>query len=675
MSDSVRKLVVTSALPYANGPIHLGHLVEYIQTDIWVRFQKMQGHDCVYVCADDAHGTAIMLKARDEGISPEQLIERVGREHRQDFVDFLIGFDNYHSTHSKENRHYSELIYSRLKEAGHITSRMVTDLYDPQERLFLPDRFILGECPSCGAPDQYGDSCEVCSATYTPADLKNPRSALSGSTPIEKENLHYFFKLADFETSLRTWSNAGHTQNQIARKLEEWFSAGLREWDISRDAPYWGFEIPDAPGKYFYVWLDAPVGYMASYKHYCDQKNLDFDELWDSNSYAELYHFIGKDIAYFHTLFWPAMLEGAGFRKPTAVYCHGFLTVNGKKMSKSRQTFIKARTYLDHLDPEYLRYYFATKLGSGIEDIDLNLKDFLLRVNSDLIGKVVNIASRCAGFINKRFASQLAPVVPEPELYERFTAASVAIGKYYELREFGHAMREIMALADLANRYIDEKKPWILAKQEDQQQQVQSVCSMGLNLFRILITYLKPVLPRLAFKVEQFLNIEPLRWEQVKAPLTEHRINKFTPLMNRVEQARIDTMIEDSKEDLIESDAGAPNPRVIDPIAAQVKFEDFAKLDLRIAKITKAETVEGTGKLLKLTLDLGNDTRTVFAGIKSAYSPEDLNNRLTVIVANLAPRQMRCGISEGMVLAAGPGGKEIFILSPDEGALPGMRVT
>ncbi|MCP4410363.1 MAG: methionine--tRNA ligase [Gammaproteobacteria bacterium] len=676
MNESANKILVTSALPYANGPIHLGHLVEYIQTDIWVRFQKMQDHDCIYVCADDAHGTPIMIKAREEGIPAQQLIERIGQEHQRDFADFHIEFDNYHSTHSDENRYYSELIYARLKQSGHIASRTVIDLYDPEQQMFLPDRFIKGECPHCGAQDQYGDSCEECGATYTPAELKNARSAISGAAPEKRENLHYFFRLSNFEPILRGWASEGHVQKQIARKLDEWFSTGLREWDISRDAPYWGFEIPDAPGKYFYVWLDAPIGYMASYRQYCDRKGLDFDAIWGPESQAELYHFIGKDIAYFHTLFWPAMLHGAGFRKPTAVYCHGFLTVDGQKMSKSRGTFIKARTYLDHLNPEYLRYYFAAKLGSGIDDIDLNLEDFMRRVNSDLVGKVVNIASRCAGFINKRYAGQLAEEIDEPEFYREFTQAAKGISKHYQGREFGHAMREIMTLADRANQYIDEQKPWVLAKQQGQEEHLQQVCSIGLNLFRILVNFLKPVLPELANKSEQFLNIAPLHWNDGQNPLIGHTINKFKPLMTRVERKAIDAMIEDSSKHLAPTanEPGANGPLDQAPIGKTISFEDFTKLDLRIARIEKAEYVSGADKLLRLTLDLGGEKRNVFAGIKAAYSVEDLEGRLTVMVANLAPRKMRFGTSEGMVLAAGPGDKDIFLLKPDEGAEPGMRV-
>ncbi|MFW5454372.1 methionine--tRNA ligase [Thioalkalivibrio sulfidiphilus] len=672
-SPATRQILVTSALPYANGPIHLGHLVEYIQTDIWVRFQRMGGHRCIYVCADDAHGTPIMLKARAEGIEPEELIERIGHEHRADFAGFHVAFDQYHSTHSPENQHFAELIYTRLRDGGHIARRTIRQAYDPKAGMFLPDRFIKGECPKCGAADQYGDSCEACGATYAPTDLKNPVSAISGATPVEKESEHYFFKLADFEQFLRAWTGSGSLQPEIRNKLNEWFKAGLTDWDISRDAPYWGFEIPDAPGKYFYVWLDAPIGYMASFKRYCEGHGLDFDAWWSPDSQAELYHFIGKDIAYFHTLFWPAMLTGAGFRAPTAVFCHGFLTVNGQKMSKSRGTFIKARTYLDHLNPEYLRYYFAAKLGSGVDDIDLSLDDFIARVNSDLVGKVVNIASRCAGFIHKRFNGQLADSLPDADLYQRFARSRDEIAKLFEAREFGQAMREIMALADVANQYIDEHKPWVLAKQEGMEDRVQAVCTQGLNLFRVLMTYLKPVLPAMAEKAEGFLNVAPLAWNHVAEPLLAHRINPFEPLMTRVDPDAVARLQEASREDL--TAATAPKQELEGgPIAQEIGIEDFGKIDLRVARIVKAEHVEGADKLLRLSLDLGGEMRQVFAGIKSAYDPADLEGKLTVMVANLAPRKMKFGMSEGMVLAAGPGGKELFILNPDDGARPGMRV-
>ena len=683
MADTNRKILVTSALPYANGPIHIGHLVEYLQTDIWVRFQKLRGHHCIYVCADDAHGTPIMLRAQNEGITPEELVARIDVEHRADFADFAIQFDNYHTTHSAENRELAETIYTRLKEGGHIATRTITQAYDPEKEMFLPDRFIKGECPRCGAADQYGDNCEACGATYSPTELKNAVSAISGATPIEKDSEHHFFQLGDFQKMLEGWIGENRVQESIAAKLKEWFEDELKDWDISRDAPYFGFEIPGAPGKYFYVWLDAPIGYMASFKNLCDKRDdLDFDEYWKPGSDTELYHFIGKDIAYFHTLFWPAMLHGANFRTPSAVFCHGFLTVNGQKMSKSRGTFIMARTYLDHLNPEYLRYYFAAKLGDGIDDLDLNMEDFMQRVNSDLVGKVVNIASRCAGFVNKKFDGMLSNDLAEPELYQEFVNQSEHIAAQYEAREFGHAMRSIMALADKANQYIDEHKPWVLAKEEGKEQQVQDVCSMGLNMFRALVTYLKPVLPVLTEQAETFLNVEPLNWDSIGTPLTNHKLNKFKPLMTRVEQEKIDAMLEDSKQNIAATEAteesktevNADSPLAKDPISETINFDDFAKLDLRIAKIVKAEHVEGADKLLQLTLDIGGETRNVFAGIKSAYNPEDLEGKLTVMVANLAPRKMRFGLSEGMVLAAGPGGKDLFILHPDDGAEPGMRV-
>jgi methionyl-tRNA synthetase len=679
MSSQPRKILVTSALPYANGPIHIGHLVEYIQTDIWSRFQKMRGHECYYVCADDAHGTPIMLRARQEGITPEALIARVAVEHKADFADFRIGFDNYHSTHSEENRHYATLIYARNRDKGHIAIRTITQAYDPVEHMFLPDRFIKGECPKCGAKDQYGDNCEACGASYSPSELKNPYSVVSGAKPIDKESEHYFFRLGDFEAMLKAWTRGGHVQKEVANKLDEWFEAGLQEWDISRDAPYFGFEMPDHPGKYFYVWLDAPIGYMASFRNLCDRTpGLDFDTFWDRDSTAELYNFIGKDIVYFHTLFWPAMLHGADFRTPSAVFVHGFLTVDGAKMSKSRGTFIKARTYLDHLDPEYLRYYFAAKLGAGVDDIDLSLEDFTARVNADLVGKVVNIASRCAGFVSKRFAGRLSATVAEPALLEEFVAAGPSIAGAYEGREYSRAVREIMALADVANRYIDERKPWVIAKEAGRDGELQDVCSMGLNLFRLLIGYLRPILPGTAEKAEAFLRIAPLDWEALTWPLVDHTVGTFEPLMTRVDLKRVEAMLEASKEDLAKRDTGqpaeAPGPLDADPIAAAIPYDDFAKVDLRVARIVAAQPVEGADKLLHLTLDLGGETRNVFAGIKSAYAPADLEGRLTVMVANLAPRKMRFGTSEGMVLAAGPGGKDIFLLALDTGAEPGMRV-
>ena len=679
---STRKILVTSALPYANGPIHIGHLVEYIQTDIWVRFQKQRGNVCYYVCADDTHGTPIMLRADMEGITPEDLITQVGKDHQADFAEFGVAFDNYHSTHSEENKTLSSIIYERLRDAGHITSRTITQGYDPVKKMFLSDRFIKGDCPKCGALEQYGDGCEVCGSTYSPTDLKNAVSAISGAKPVPKDSVHYFFNLENFSAMLQEWTTtAGHLQPEVSNKMAEWLNGGLQQWDISRDAPYFGFEIPDAPGKYFYVWLDAPIGYMASFKNLCTKQGQDFDEFWRKDSVAELYHFIGKDIIYFHALFWPAMLSGAQFRTPSAVFAHGFLTVNGEKMSKSRGTFIKARTYLDHLNPEYLRYYFAAKLSAGVDDIDLNFDDFSQRVNSDIVGKVVNIASRCSGFISKRFANRLSKNCSEPALFADFVNANENIAELYETREFAKAMREIMALADKANAYIDEKKPWQLAKEEGKDQELHDVCSMGLNLFRVLAAYLKPVLPALVKEAEQFLAIESQHWVTGLQPLKDHVINEFKPLMTRVEADKIAAIVEASKESLEKtSDPNQANSKTetivkkFEPIADTIQIDDFAKLDIRIALIVKAEAVPEADKLLKLTVDIGDETRTVFAGIKSAYKPEDLEGRLTVVLANLAPRKMKFGLSEGMVLAAGPGGKDIFVVSPDEGAVAGMRV-
>lgn len=680
MSEA-RQILVTSALPYANGSIHLGHMLEYIQTDMWVRFQKLRGNQCVYVCADDAHGSAIMLRAEKEGITPEQLIANVQAEHSADFADFLVDFDNFHSTHSEENRHFAGLIYTRLRDAGHIATRSVTQYFDPEKGMFLADRFIKGTCPKCGAEDQYGDNCEKCGATYEPTELKDPRSAISGATPVLRESKHFFFKLPDFEAMLKEWTRSGALQESVANKIAEWLDAGLQEWDISRDAPYFGFEIPDEPGKYFYVWLDAPVGYMASFANLCKRRpELDFDAFWGKDSKAELYHFIGKDIINFHALFWPAMLEGAGYRKPTALNVHGYLTVNGQKMSKSRGTFIKARTYLEHLNPEYLRYYYASKLSRGVDDLDLNLEDFVQKVNSDLVGKVVNIASRCAGFIHKGNGGVLVEANPEPELWAAFQNAAPSIAEAYEARDFARAMREIMALADRANAWIADKAPWALNKQEGKQAEVQAICALGVNLFRQLVILLKPVLPKLAEATEAFLNVAPLTWADLATPLANHPLNAFTPLMTRIEPAKIEAMVEASKEDLAAAETGSSpkqgNGELLkEPLAPQINFDAFAAVDLRIALIEKAELVEGAEKLLRLTLDIGDEKRNVFSGIKSAYpNPAELEGRLTLYVANLAPRKMKFGVSEGMVLAAGPGGKEIFLLSPDAGAKPGQRV-
>ena len=675
-TPATRKILVTSALPYANGQIHLGHLLEYIQTDIWARFQRLRGHECYLVCADDAHGTPIMLKAEQEGITPQELIDRVSIEHKRDFDEFLISFDNYYSTHSPENKYFSELFYRLLNDKGHITRRTIKQLFDPEKQMFLPDRFVIGTCPKCKSTDQYGDNCEVCGSTYAPTDLIEPKSVLSGATPVQRESEQLFFKLGDFKDFLLNWLD-GHTQKEIANKQKELFDEEVFEWDISRNAPYWGFEIPGEKDKFFYVWMDAPIGYLASFKNLCDRENLDFDEYFNVGSDCELYHFIGKDIARFHTLFWPAQMHGADFRTPDGVWAHGFLTVNGQKMSKSRGTFIMASAYLNHLNPEYLRYYFAAKLDNSIDDLDLNLDDFQIRVNSDLVGKLVNIASRCAGFISKNFDGKLSDSLPDQKLFDQFVVAGDSIAEAFESRRYSKAIREIMALADKANQYIDRQKPWVLIKNSETKAEVQGICTQGLNLFRLLIIYLKPVLPRTAENSEQFLQVPPLTWADSLTPLLDHEINRFKPLLTRIENKPIQKMMDETKADQ-EKDQAADNvkrPLAESPIADQINIDDFSKLDLRIAKILKAQTVDGADKLLQLTLDLGYETRNVFAGIKSAYRPEQLDGRLTVMVANLAPRKMKFGVSEGMVLCAGPGGEDLYLLSPDDGAVPGMRVT
>jgi len=691
MATDKRKILVTSALPYANGPIHIGHLVEYIQTDIWSRFQKMRGHECHYVCADDTHGTPIMLRAEKEGITPEQLIDRVWHEHKTDFDGFHIAFDNYHSTNSDENRHYAYDIYNKLDAAGLIEVRSIEQFFDPVKEMFLPDRFIKGECPKCHAKDQYGDSCEVCGAAYQPTELINPYSAVSGAEPVRRQSDHFFFKLSDPRCVefLSGWIEPPRVQKESANKLREWLDGGLTDWDISRDAPYFGFEIPGHSGKYFYVWLDAPIGYIGSFRNLCDREGIDFDAFWDAakarDAGTEVYHFIGKDILYFHALFWPAELEHAGYRTPSGVFAHGFLTVDGQKMSKSRGTFIKARTYLDHLNPEYLRYYFAAKLGAGVDDIDLNLEDFAQRVNSDLVGKLVNIASRCAGFINKRFEGRLSDALADPNLFGEVIAAGNSIAEAYEGRDYNRAVREIMALADRANQYIDEQKPWVIAKEEGKEAELQAICSMGLNLFRVLVGYLRPVLPATAEAAEAFLSVAPLTWEDLPHPLLDHTIEAFKPLMTRADPKHIEAMVDASKDDLAatkdsghqahsEARHGEHQQHAIQPLADAIGIEDFAKVDLRIARITDATHVEGADKLLQLTLDIGNETRTVFAGIKSAYDPETLKGRLTVMVANLAPRKMKFGLSEGMILAASDERGGPFLLAPDSGAEPGMRI-
>lgn len=670
-----RDILVTSALPYANGSLHLGHLLETIQTDIWVRHQKARGHRCLYVCADDTHGTAIMLKAEEQGITPEQLIAAIREEHLQDFRDFLIGFDNYHSTHSEENRHYSSLIYQRVRDAGLIKTREITQAFDPEKNLFLADRYIKGSCPKCKAPDQYGDNCEVCGATYSPMDLIDSVSTISGAKPVAKASTHYFFDLPSCAEFLKQWTRAGHLQDEVANKLAEWLNEGLQPWDISRDAPYFGFEIPDAPGKYFYVWLDAPVGYMASFQDLCNRTGLSFDHYWSQNSSAELCHFIGKDIINFHALFWPALLQNAGFRTPSKVFAHGFLTVDGKKMSKSRGTFIRARSYLKQLPPEPLRYYFAAKLGSGVDDIDLNLTDFVQRVNADLVGKLINIASRCAGFIAKS-GGQLPAELEAPQLWQQFIDAGADIARAFEQREYGRAIRDIMSLADEANLYINDRAPWVLAK-ADNMAEALAVSGMGINLFRVLMIYLQAVLPATADKAREFLN-DNLQWDDAIQPLLSHTITPFKPMMSRIEMAQVDAILAEEQQAQAQAvqqpQAAAALTATSDAIADTVSVDDFARINLRVAKIIDAQQVPGADKLLQLTVDIGSETRNIFAGIKSAYQPEQLIGRLTVVVANLAPRKMKFGLSEGMVIAAGPGGSDIFLLTPDNGAKPGMRV-
>lgn len=677
-----RRILVTSALPYANGPLHLGHMVETIQTDIWVRFQKLRGHECMYVCADDTHGTPIMLRAQSEGITPEELIARVGLEHKADLDAFNIGFDNYHSTHSEENRELTYRTYEALERGGHIERRMVRQAYDEKTQMFLPDRFVKGTCPRCNAANQYGDSCESCGATYSTSELINPISAVSGTTPVERESEHLFFKLADFETMLREWTRSGTLQQAVANKLEEWFSAGLKDWDISRDAPYFGFEIPDAPGKYFYVWLDAPVGYMASFLNLCRNNGWGFESWWKPGSPTELYHFIGKDILYFHALFWPAVLQGAGFRTPDGVFVHGFLTINGEKMSKSRGTFITASSWREHLPTEPLRYFFASRLGPGLDDLDLGLDDFVNKVNSDIVGKLVNIASRCSGFLARSFDNRLAIKLPEPDLYEEFLHKLPIIAEAYESRDYAAAIREIMTLADRANLYIDQQKPWLLAKNPERAAEVHGVCTQAINLFRVLVMLLKPVLPELAKKAEEFLGGNELCWEDVQRPLLGSKVNNYEVLATRIDAGAVKALITANQAPASPEPSQSKSAPIASTAPGEASIDDFAKLDLRIAKILHAELVEGADKLLKLTVDVGSEfgTRTIFAGIRSAYAPEDLIGRMTLVFANLKPRKMRFGVSEGMVLAAGsdsPNGdseKQIFILSPDTGAMPGMKV-
>ncbi len=665
----MRRLLVTAALPYANGPIHLGHLVEYLQTDIWTRFQRLRGNDCLYICADDTHGTPVMLHAQELGITPDELVAKMQAEHQADFEGFHIGFDNYYSTNSDENRQFAEEIYLKHRDAGHIDRRDVRQAYCPHDKMFLPDRFIRGTCPKCGAEDQYGDSCENCNSAYSPVDLVGAKCAVCGTAPVEKSSEHLFFRLQDFEQFLSEWIHSGRLQPDITKKLEEWFKEGLRDWDISRDAPYFGFEIPGEMGKFFYVWLDAPMGYMASTLDYCRRTGRDFDEYWRGED-TEVVHFIGKDIVYFHTLFWPAVLHGAGFRTPSNVWVHGFLTVDGAKMSKSRGTFIMARTYLEHLDPQFLRYYYAYKLNARVEDIDLNFEDFANRVNSDLVGKVVNLASRTARFVGKNCGGRLSESYPEDGgLLEQYIAAGDEIAAQYEARDFNKAMRSIMALAEKGNQFVESNAPWTLAKEEGKTEELRDVCTVALNLFRVLVLYLKPVLPKLAEDVERFLKIEALSWGDLSKPLTGQEIGSFKHLMQRVDPKKIAKMVEATKKTVAKKKRAAKEESKV------ISIDDFSKVELRIARIESAEHVEGADKLLHLALDLGDQgKRQVFAGIKAAYDPTTLPGRLVVCVANLAPRKMKFGVSEGMVLASGPGGTDIYLLSPDSGATPGQLV-
>ena len=682
-----RKILVTSALPYANGSIHLGHMVEHIQTDVWVRFQKLRGHECYYCCADDTHGTPVMLAAQKQGIAPEDMIAKVREEHLADFTGFNIGYDNYYSTHSPENKQFSQDIYRALKANGKIESRVIEQLFDPEKQMFLPDRFVKGECPKCHAQDQYGDNCEVCGTTYSPTELINPYSAVSGAKPELRESEHFFFKLGECADFLKAWTSGNnphdgkpHLQPEALNKMKEWLGEGeettLSDWDISRDAPYFGFEIPDAPGKYFYVWLDAPVGYMASFKNLCDRIGIDFDEYFKADSQTEMYHFIGKDILYFHALFWPAMLHFSGHRAPTGVYAHGFLTVDGQKMSKSRGTFITAKSYLEQgLNPEWMRYYIAAKLNSKIEDIDLNLQDFISRVNSDLVGKYVNIAARASGFIAKRFEGRLKDVA-DSELLAKLTAQSEAIAECYESREYAKALRDIMALADIVNEYVDANKPWELAKQEGQDERLHEVCSELINAFTMLTAYLAPVLPKVAENAAKFLNLEAITWANTRETLGEHTINKYEHLMQRVEQKQVDDLIEANKQSIQTTPAPAAEESKYEKVAEQASFDDFMKIDMRVAKVLNCEAVEGSTKLLKFDLDFGFEKRIIFSGIAASYpNPAELNGRMVIAVANFAPRKMaKFGVSEGMILSAATAEGNLKLLDVDAGAQPGDKV-
>ena len=677
-----RRILVTSALPFANGPLHLGYILEAVQTDIWVRFQKLRGHECYYVCADDTHGTPIMLKAQSEGLTPEQLIAQVKIEHQRDFTDMMIGMDNFGSTHAAENEALCDRMYLLQRDGGYIDRRSVRQAYDDTAHMFLPDRYVRGTCPICATPDQYGDSCEHCGSTYTPAELKNPISVVSGTTPVWRESEHYFFRLSAFEQSLREWIGSGTVQESAARKLDEWFSQGLRDWDISRDAPYFGFEIPDAPLKYFYVWFDAPIGYLASFTQLCARTNLRFDDFFGVDSTAELHHFIGKDILYFHALFWPAVLQASAMRRPTAVHTHGFVTINGQKMSKSRGTFITARKYLQNFPAEYLRYYFAAKLGPGIDDMDMNLEEFATRLNSEIVGKLVNIASRCAGFITRTSAGKLAGALPDRDLFAAFVSAGDSIAKSYDGRDTAAAMRDIMALCDRANQYVDSRKPWMLAKDPNNAAEVQSVCTQALNLFRVLMIYLEPVLPSMAARARTFFQESGWTWAAAATPLLSTSINPYEALAVRLDPKAVARLVEPEEpaaSGARSANRGASDAATLAAAASvegnMISIDDFLRVDLRVAKVLAAEFIVGADKLLKLRIDVGElGERQIFAGIRAAYDPATLVGRLIVVVANLEPRTMRFGVSEGMMLAAGPGGKDIFALSPDSGATPGMRV-
>lgn len=688
-----RRILVTSALPYANGPIHIGHLVEYLQTDIWVRLQKLRGHECRYFCADDTHGTAIMISAKRAGVSEEEFIAGVSAEHQLDFADFGIEFDNYGSTHSPENRELCEEIWKSIREAGMVKEKEIEQLFDSTAGTFLADRFVRGTCPKCGTADQPGDNCSSCGTTYSPAELIDPKSTLSDATPELRKATHLFIELEQLHDFLEQWTQSGeHLQPEIANYLKGHFLGDeLKDWDISRPAPYFGFEIPDSPGNYWYVWFDAPIGYMASTKQWCDRTGENLDDWWKGTE-CEIHHFIGKDITYFHTLFWPGMLKTAGFSLPTKVHIHGFLTVDGEKMSKSKGTFIRARTYLEHLDPAYLRYFYASKLSSKVDDIDLSIDEFIAKVNTDLVGKVVNLASRSAKFVAKTGLSEEYP--DDGGLFAEAAAAGAEIAEAYEACDYSKAMRLIMALADKANPYVEEAKPWELRKDESQAQRLQDVCTIALNLFRQLAIYLAPVLPKLAQQTGELLGEPITSWEQSQTPLAGTPVNKFKHMLQRVEPKKVEAMIEDSKEEnnALAAEATADNenssnqrhsgqwndsgePLAAEPLADECSFDDFMKVDLRVARVVECEEVAEARKLLRFKLSLGGgEYRQVFAGLKAAYDPATMIGRQVICVANLAPRKMKFGMSEGMIVASGPGGEEVFVLSPDEGAKVGQRV-